>query len=149
MKVLKKSAWSKQEIYDYLDHTKTPMRLACIDSHGYPVICSLWFIRSGEELWAASHQRSHLVQLLQENPKVGFEIATNTFPYKGVRGQANVELIENHKVDALEDLVARYLNDTNQALASWLLSRSDQEIAIRIRPGAISAWDYSSRMKAD
>lgn len=78
--------------------------------------------------------------------KAGFEVAVNSYPYKGVRGQADIELFENKLVNKLDPLIERYLKQSNDSLATWLRSRSDMELAIKIVPRTINAWDYSNRM---
>lgn len=124
------------------------MRLACNSLDGTPTICSLWFFYSDGYLWAASHKNAHIIKLLQQNPQVGFEIATNDYPYKGVRGKATATLTKIDAADVLKRLIKRYLDNSNKALADWLISRSDDEYCIKLAPQQINAWDFSSRMQA-
>ncbi len=149
MKLNKRSAWSKDQVFAFLDNERIPMRLAVIGADSYPLVCSLWFIRDGEVLWAASHRNAHIITLLAANKKAGFEVATNSYPYKGVRGKADIELVEDRSVDVLDKLVARYLQGGNKKLASWLLSRKQEEYAIKIVPRLVTSWDFSHRMTAD
>ena len=44
-------------------------------------------------------------------------------------------------------LIDRYLGDRKSRLARWLLGRAEEELAIRIEPRWISAWDYTERMR--
>ena len=140
------NAWTKKEIYGYLNAAKTPIRLACIDKNNQPTICSLWFIFENGILWCASHKNSHIIKLLKSNKKIGFEISTNNYPYKGVRGKGSVELITIDADTVLNKLVNKYLDGTNQTLSTWLLSRSSDEYAIKIQPQSLSSWDFSNRM---
>jgi hypothetical protein len=43
-------------------------------------------------------------------------------------------------------LIDKYLGDRTVPLAKWLLSRLDEEVAIRIDSLTVTSWDYSSRM---
>ena len=43
---------------------------------------------------SATHKNSHIINVLRSNSKIGLEVATNEFPYHGVRGKANVELMD-------------------------------------------------------
>jgi nitroimidazol reductase NimA-like FMN-containing flavoprotein (pyridoxamine 5'-phosphate oxidase superfamily) len=147
MKIHRNSAWSQQEISNYLDQTNTPLRIACNDGDGYPIICSLWFVHQDGVLWAASHKNSHIIKTLLKNPKIGFEVATNEYPYHGVRGKANVELLENEAGSILEKVIAKYLQDSNQKLGTWLMSRKKDEYAIKISPLSLNSWDFSERME--
>jgi hypothetical protein len=77
---------------------------------------------------------------------VGFEVAADTPPYRGVRGTGVAHLI-NHDVEStLRRLIKRYQGDERTELSDWLLGRVDSEVAVRIEPRTIATWDYASRM---
>lgn len=146
MKIHSNSSWSKGEIFDYLDRATTPIRISCSDQDEYPVICSLWFIHQDGVLWAASHRNSYIIKALKSNSKIGFEVATNEYPYYGVRGKANVSLLQDDSENILEKVIDKYLQGSNKKLSSWLLSRKKDEYAIKICPVSINSWDFSKRM---
>lgn len=146
MKISKKSAWTQSEIEQFLADAKTPMRLAFNDLDGFPAVCSLWFFFDQGIFWAASHKNSHVVKMLKQSEKVSVEIATNEYPYKGVRGKANVDLSLDGADAVLNRLIDRYLVDGNNKLADWLLSRAADEYVMKITPRLLNAWDFSSRM---
>ncbi len=147
MKISAKSQLGEQQIVDFLLENPIPMRIAANDGE-FPLICSLWFIFDAESqrLLAASHETSRIIKVLQQNSKCGFEIATNDTPYKGVRGQGNVELHQRGVADTLRTLIGRYLESDESSLAQWLLSRTDDEYVVAIKPEWITGWDYSNRM---
>lgn len=146
MHVKAKSCWQAPAIRDFLSSAEIPLRLACMDKDGLPLICSLWFYFDQDCLWAATHKQSYIIGRLKDNPAVGFEIATNDYPYKGVRGKANVELLMENADTVLGQLMKKYLGSSNQALQDWLMSRSDDEYVLRIPITEITAWDFSHRM---
>ena len=49
--------------------------------------------------------------------------------------------------DRLTALLQRYLGSTHSGLATWLLSRSETEVAIAIRPEHLTSWDFRRRMQ--
>ena len=49
-------------------------------------------------------------------------------------------------VATLAKLIERYEVAEDSPLARWLLSRTDTEVAVHVRPGTLSSWDYSPRM---
>ena len=149
MKINSKSAWSQQEIFKYLDNASTPIRIACTDSDGYPVICSLWFVHKDGVLWSASHKNSHLIKTLSQNPKIGFEVATNHYPYYGIRGKANISLFKDSSELVLDKVIDKYLQGSNAKLSQWLKSRQDDEYAIKIEPTTLNSWDFADRMAKD
>jgi nitroimidazol reductase NimA-like FMN-containing flavoprotein (pyridoxamine 5'-phosphate oxidase superfamily) len=144
--VAQTSDWNEDQINDFLTSANIPIRLACIDKKGYPLVCSLWFCFLDGYLWCASHRKSHIVKLLQENNRCGFEIGVNDQPYMGVRGQGRVDLLSEKAGEILSRLVTRYEIAEESSLARWLLSRTDDEYAVRISITRITSWDYSDRM---
>lgn len=148
MKVHSKSAWSQDEILNYLNQAKTPIRISCAGDDGYPIICSLWFFHKDGVLWAASHKNSHIVKALRKSPKAAFEVATNDYPYRGVRGKANISLLDDSVENILEKVIDKYLQGGNKKLSNWLLSRKKDEFSIKISPVEINSWDFSGRMES-
>ncbi len=124
------------------------MRLAFLNKNDEPMICSLWFKFMDDSLWSASHENSYIVKQLKNNGKVSFEISTNEYPYKGVRGKALAELSKLDADNVLAGLIDKYLDERNSKLAAWLMSRSDSEYVLKITPSIINSWDFSSRMGA-
>jgi nitroimidazol reductase NimA-like FMN-containing flavoprotein (pyridoxamine 5'-phosphate oxidase superfamily) len=149
MKISTKSPWAQKEIEQFLAEAKTPMRLAFNDRDGFPAVCSLWFYFDEGSFWAASHKTAHMVKMLKQNSKVSVEVATNEYPYKGVRAKANVELSVDGADKVLQRLISRYLVDGNNKLADWLLSRVADEYVLKITPRIVNAWDFSNRMDKD
>ena len=80
------------------------------------------------------------------DPRVGFEIASNEPPYKGVRGKGNAKLTQENVSNTLHEVIVRFLGSTNSNLARWLLGRAEEEYVIKITPNWITSWDYSERM---
>ena len=142
------SQWDEQQVAAFLEDAMIPLRLAFNDAEGYPRVCSLWFLWRDEALWSASHGSAFAIKRLQDDPRVSFEVSTNDYPYKGVRGKGRADLLREGAADILDALIDKYLGDSNRKLASWLRSRADQEFAIRISPEVINSWDFSSRMSS-
>lgn len=147
MKIHSKSAWTEDKITAFLDEAAIPLRIACLGQDGFPIVCSVWYFHEDGALWSASHKNSHLVEQLLANPKVGIEIATNDYPYHGVRGKATIELLAEPAENVLKRLLQKYLGDSNASLAQWLMSRVADEYAIKITPIILNSWDFSNRME--
>tara|TARA_A100001011_G_C13933503_1_gene684170 strand:- start:50 stop:493 length:444 start_codon:yes stop_codon:yes gene_type:complete len=147
MKISKSSAWDQSGIFSFLSENTIPIRLAVIqDKH--PLICSVWFSVDSETfvISCVSHGKSQLMKSLMADPRVGFEIALNEPPYKGVRGKGNAKLTQENVSNTLHKVIVRFLGNTNSNLARWLLGRADEEYVIKITPSWITSWDYSERM---
>ena len=141
------SAWDRQRIDQFLQDTVIPIRLGCRTRDGAPLVCSLWYLYDDGVLWCATQQTANIVSLLEENPHCGFEVAPETMPYRGVRGQGRAMLSVDDGVKILERLIDRYLGTRESEFALWLLSMSDNEVAIRIEADWLNSWDFSDRMK--
>ena len=138
--------FSPDEVDAFLDRSVIPMRLAAVGPQGWPLILSLWFVRQGDELLAATRPTSTLVACLKDNPKCGFEIAGDEPPYRGVRGRASVVLEDRAGGPVLERLLTRYLGGTSGPLAKKLLAHADDEVCRRLRPLSLVSWDFTRRM---
>ncbi len=137
--------WDQRVIEEFLTSTRIPIRLATNGSSG-PLVQSLWFAPIGIQLWCCTQKSSLLTRRLERDDRVGFEVAADTPPYRGVRGTGVAQLVDENVEDVLRTLITRYQGSERTNLSEWLLSRIDSEVAIRIEPRTISSWDFSARM---
>jgi nitroimidazol reductase NimA-like FMN-containing flavoprotein (pyridoxamine 5'-phosphate oxidase superfamily) len=135
-----------ERVTRYLREARVPARLACLGAGGAPLVCSLWYLFDGAALWCASQGDAVVVRRLGADPRVGFEVAGDEPPYKGVRGQGRAELRPADGARVLTELLDRYQGGRATPLARWLLARADREVAVRIEIDWLTAWDYSARM---
>jgi len=138
--------WSDNETRIYLEQAIMPVRLAVQNKRG-PLVLSLWFIPIEGSLWCATSGSARLIEYLRAEPRCGFEVAADTPPYRGVRGQGVAQLHPREGASILLRLLDRYSIGLESPLARNLLSRADQEIAIAIEPVTLTSWDFTVRMK--
>ena len=117
----RKGPWSEDQIEAFLATTRVPMRIACNGASGFPVLVSLWFTPLDGTLWCATQKSASVVSHLQRDGRCAFEVAEESSPYRGVRGQAIASLEDDRAESVLRLLIERYLGDSNSKLASWLL----------------------------
>jgi hypothetical protein len=141
-----KGPWSRGEIDHFLAGTLIPARLAVNGASGHPVLASLWFVPQGDRLWCATQRSSSIVSSLARDPRCAFEVAPESRPYHGVRGQARATLHDERGEEILRLLIARYLGDASSRFARWLLGRAHSETAISLEPNTLISWDYRERM---
>tara|TARA_B100001540_G_scaffold281088_1_gene270911 strand:+ start:199 stop:642 length:444 start_codon:yes stop_codon:yes gene_type:complete len=146
MTVKIKGPWDRRAIDDYLGAAHFPLRLACVGDDGFPRVVSVWYHYDDGALYCVSHRDSLLVTLLAKMPKVGFEVAPNEPPYRGVRGRGLAAVAPEGGGEMLERLLRHYLGSTESSLAQWLLSRAEDELLITLRPQHLFSWDYTERM---
>ena len=138
--------WTATMIETYLDSSKIPLRIAVSRTLGPPIVLSVWFVRSGDELIGATRPTSTLIKCLERSPECGFEVASDTPPYRGVRGSAGVLLDREKGSEVLDHLLIRYLGSTETPLSEKLRMASKDEVAFRLQPSLLVSWDYSNRM---
>ena len=137
----------KRNYDQMISDTKIPIRLAYTNNDGIPSVLSLWFVQIDEKIYCATQESAKIVQYLKKNPVCGFEIAADKPPYKGVRGNGSVKIIDNMGKDILEILMKKYLGEKESGLSKFLKKNSHNEVAIEITPQNLFYYDYSARMK--
>ena len=124
---------------------RIPLRISVQTTKG-PLIAPLWFHWDGARFWCATQSDTAIVRALERAPLCAFDLSTNDMPYRGLRGRGNARCLPERGVAVLERLIDRYLPNRQTPLATWLLSRSADEVAIEITPTWQTTWDYSARM---
>jgi len=136
--------WSAPEIGEFLRDTVIPIRLAT--NGRFPLVQSVWFCLRDGDLWCATQGESVLARRIRRDPHVGFEVSADAPPYLWVRGTGIAHLVPGHADSVLPELLSRYGIETTSPLATWLLSRLDTEVAVRISELVVTSWDYRARM---
>ena len=139
--------WGIAKLESYLENTVYPLPKSLVNSNGFPIVISLWYIYVENKFWCAVQNDSIVVKNIKNNDKCGFEIGPNKPPYMGVRGKGKATIIPDKGEEKLRILIDKYLDKKNQELSNWLMSRVDNEVAICIEPICLYSWDYSQRMK--
>jgi hypothetical protein len=140
---IRSGPWSHAVIEAFLDETAIPIRLATSGAGG-PVVQSLWFRYENGSLWCATQRDSVLARRLERDDRVGWEVSGDDPPYRGVRGTGQATL-NPEASPVLRLLIERY-GQSGTPLADWLLSRTDNEVAVRITDLYLTSWDFSPRM---
>lgn len=137
--------WDLDTMAYFLNDSVIPVRLATNGSSG-PLVQSLWFAPDGLDLWCCTQRTSLLAKRLGRDSRVGFEVARDEPPYRGVRGTGDATLHTENVEETLRTLIRRYQGEERTQLSDWLLSRTESEVAIHVRAQTVSSWDYSPRM---
>jgi nitroimidazol reductase NimA-like FMN-containing flavoprotein (pyridoxamine 5'-phosphate oxidase superfamily) len=133
-------------VNEFLTRTRIPIRLACITPTNWPITISLWYVYMEERFFCATQKNALIVKYLSRNSRCGFEVASDSSPYLGVRGSGQAELNETRGSEILHILIKRYLKDETSQLADFLLRRAENEVVIQIKPTSMFHYDYSTRM---
>lgn len=147
-KIRSTSAWDAQQLGEFLRTTLIPISLACNDKSGAPLICSLWYLYDGQSLWCATQRSASIIKFLELEPRCAFEVAPESMPYRGVRGQGQALVVADEGPEVLLRLIDRYVGTRDSDFAKWLIKRADQEVAIKIQPDWLTSWDFGDRMNS-
>jgi nitroimidazol reductase NimA-like FMN-containing flavoprotein (pyridoxamine 5'-phosphate oxidase superfamily) len=137
--------WTAQQIRAHLERSRIPIRLA-LAAGGSPWAVSLWFAVDDGGLWIATRGDSFVARTLAAERACGFEVASDTPPYHGVRGTGEARPEPDQAVAALERLMLRYSIREDSRLGRFLRGRAQQETAFRIVPRRLASWDFRERM---
>jgi nitroimidazol reductase NimA-like FMN-containing flavoprotein (pyridoxamine 5'-phosphate oxidase superfamily) len=132
----------------YLTDIKIPVRISTIDKNGFPHVVSLWFMFKDNELICATSKFALIVDMLEKNPKCGFEVAPDHPPYCGIRGTGSAQIIEDPNKKVLKEIFNKYCKDNNSKFANFLFSPGRKEISIIISPKSITKWNFAKRMES-
>ena len=132
------------QVATFLKAATIPVRLATVGKQG-PLVQSLWFVYDDDAIWCATTESALVVRRIEARPEVGFEIAGDAAPYRGVRGRGTATIESEAGESILQVLLDRY-GFADSELGDWLMSRVSTEVAIRITPSVLASWDFSERM---
>ena len=136
-----------EEIDKFISDSKIPIRIAFMKSNSLPAVVSLWYVCKDGKIYCATQKTAKIVSYLKKNPLCGFEIAADKPPYKGVRGEGTVQILNETGAYVLDLLMEKYLGEKESTLSKFLRDNSKTEVAIEITPQKIFHYDYSKRMK--
>ena len=136
-----------EEIDKSIPDSKIPIRIAFMKHAGLPAVISLWYVCNKGKIYCAAQKTAKIVSYLKKNPVCGFEIASDNPPYKGMRGQGTVKILNETGAYVLELLMEKYLEGKESTLSKFLIGNSKTEVAIEIMPEKKFHYDYSERMR--
>ena len=141
-------AMNEQEVINFLQ-SKLNLQLATIDENGDPNIQPVWFDyeKDSEKLHIMTSKMSNKVRNIRSKSNVYFSIDDENFPYKGVKGKATAQIIEDHQkvVSIAEKINIKYLGTLEHPLARMLMefAQNGTEILLEISPKFFSTWDFA------
>ena len=104
---------TKNEIIEFLSHSKLNLHLGTIDVDNYPNIHPTWYLYDGSKdvIFVETGKQSKKTKNLKQNDKVYFCVDDGNPPYKGVRGKGNVKILSepNANLPIAEKIMLKYL----------------------------------------
>jgi len=140
-------AWSRERAERFLERATVPIRIACRTPGGELWLLSLWFAHGDGEIHCATSADADVVEYLEHDARVAFEVSTNEPPYRGVRGRGTAAVGADEEKAVLRALIESYLGDADSEFAAFLLSADREEAHVRISPTKLYSWDFTDRMR--
>ena len=134
------------QINSFIPDVKIPIRVGFVKSNGVPAVVSLWYVCKYGKIYCAVQKTAKIVLYLQKNSMCGFEIAADKPPYKGIRAEGTVHILNETGAYVLDLLIDKYLGEKESTLSKFLRNNAKTEVAIEITPQKIFNYDYSERM---
>jgi nitroimidazol reductase NimA-like FMN-containing flavoprotein (pyridoxamine 5'-phosphate oxidase superfamily) len=141
--------WSTDDLEAFLASAVSPLRLACTTPADRLWLVPLWFLYRDDRFLCATGRGADVVDFLEADAHVAFEVSTNEVPYRGVRGNGRATVESDPEKELLTELLERYLGGTDSPLAEQLLAGDREEVRIELDPDRLVTWDYSNRMQPD
>ncbi len=94
----------------------------------------------------ATGRSADIVEFLDRDARLGFDVSTNEPPSRGVRGAGDATAEPDPDEALLREVLVRYLGGTESSLADRLLAADRSEVRIKIEPSRLVTWDSSDRM---
>ncbi len=139
--------WDRDRVDEFLEEARIPVRVGCRTPADDPWIVSLWFAWDGA-VHCATGAHADIVDFLEHDARVSFDVSTNDPPYRGVRGRGTATISPDEEKTQLRALFEKYLDGTDNGLGRRLLRPEREEVHVRIDPDRIHTWDFTGRMPA-
>ena len=132
---------------EFLENADIPIRLAVHTQSGWPIVMSLWFLYKQGNFYCATIKSAKIIKYASKDNRCAFEIARDSPPYKGIRGQGRIIIDLKNGEIILKALLDKYNVRTDSKLTKFLMSRIEDEVVLIIKPNQLYSWDFSNRMK--
>ena len=137
---------TEQQVKEFLSNSKLNLQLGTIDEKGEPNIHPIWYLFENEKLYVMTPKKSKKAGNALRQKLVYYSIDDETFPYKGVKGKADVKLLEgtDSNIKIAEKIITKHMGNLENDLARWILNeiRQRNEAVLEINPRFYSAWSF-------
>lgn len=141
-------AMTEQEVDGFLQN-KLNVQIATVDEMGDPSIQPVWFYYDAgkKRLYIETSKESKKVRNLRRKASAYFSIDDENFPYKGVKGKAEVKVLEDPKTNLpiAEKICIKYLGTLDHPISKSLTDyvKNGRSVVLELSPRFWSTWDMS------
>ena len=120
------------------------LRLATLDSHGYPHIVPVWYKYINGKFYIGTNTRTRKAKNIKNNPRVSFciDVGINSPDIFGIMGVGRARLVlDNRRVKSIaKKILRRYFKSLNNKSAQQLIK--DTDCIIEITPKNTRTWKF-------
>ncbi len=140
----------EEEVRIFLVNDGRIIQIGTVDEKGDPNIHPAWYYFDPEtfKLYFLTGRDSRKKKNLRKTDRIYFNVDTQTWPNKGVRGKGRAQTLDDRGRKLLfgERILKRYVK-LNHPIAQEVLDsiKNGSEVVIAIIPSYFSTWDYAKR----
>lgn len=123
------------ELAGFLDRPNIAV-LATFRGDGGVLLSPVWYEWRDDGFNVASSGDDVKVRQLSRDPRASIVVAEQTPPYTGVEVRGDARLVRDGARDIARRIAARYGDD------------AEDDVVIRLAPGALRTWDFADRYPA-
>jgi uncharacterized pyridoxamine 5'-phosphate oxidase family protein len=153
MKILQSKAemgrvMTEGEVNNFLQN-RLNLQIATIDEKGDPMIQTVWFFydQAAQKIYFDTGKGAKKLANISRKPRVYFSVDTEEYPYKYVKGKADVVISENvdKNVPIIEKICQKYLGTLDNPIAKTLvdMAKNGSSVVLELTPRYYSTWDFT------
>jgi len=154
MKILQHTAektgkvMTEAEIGSFLEGTLN-LHLGTVDEKGEPNIQPVWFYHDkvNQKIFFSTYADSAKMKNMQKNPIVYFSIDEDRFPYRCVKGKADVSISEDisKNIPIVEKICLKQIGSLDDPFSKMIIdtAKNGESFVVEMTPRFYSTWDMS------
>ena len=141
------SELSESQVNEFLTQSKLNLLLGTVDEKNEPNVHPVWYLYENEKLYVETGKATKKAQNVRNKNTAYFCIDDEQIPYKGVRGKANVKIIDevSQMLSIAEKIMIKYTGDLENKVAKVLLDgvKNGSSVILELEPKYFATWDHS------
>lgn len=138
---------SESQCRSFLTRSRSTLLLGTIDADGTPMIHPVWyhFDSAKTKLYFYTGPTLRKANNIKKRSQVYFDVDSDKWPYKGVKGKGRAKLITKKKesLSYAAKILAKYVRKGNPLRGSALEKvRNGGYVVFEITPSYFTSWDY-------
>lgn len=142
------SMLSETQINEFLTKSKLNLLLGTIDKKNEPNVHPVWFLYEQGKFYIETGKTAKKAQNVKINNSVYFCIDDEKIPYKGVRGKARANILDDVSIilPIAQKIMIKYTGNLENKVAKFLLDgvKEGMSVLLELEPKYFATWDHST-----